>query len=97
MGYYNVFLLQLPLIKKMTSEIEKELSNYDKLLEVYNPFNYGINCYIEYLKKYLVVNDPEYLIIGLNPGVNGAVQTCIPFTDAYNCIHKLGINPCNYI
>lgn len=64
---------------------------------MYNPFNYGLDSYLKYLEIYFRKKYPKYAIIGLNPGIDDAVQTCIPFTDAYNSMKYLGIDYSEYI
>lgn len=92
LGYYHDFLNILPDLEVIAEEAENVILSYDKSLDVYNPFNYGIECYLKYLEKYFSESWPSYIVIGLNPGIDGAVQTCIPFTDPYNCKKRLGID-----
>ncbi|MCC9295959.1 hypothetical protein LN736_13920 [Clostridium sp. WLY-B-L2] len=97
MGYYNDFLSVLPKLKVIANQAENVVLENDESLEVYNPFNYGIECYLKYLEQKFSQCWPCRIVIGLNPGLDGAVQTCVPFTDVYSCKNRLGIDPTAYM
>ncbi|HBF38171.1 MAG TPA: hypothetical protein DDW50_12725 [Firmicutes bacterium] len=97
MNYYDIFLTVKPQLKTLADEMENTILRFDPSISVYNPFSYGIECFLKYLELYFSSSLPRFLVIGLNPGIDGAIQTCIPFTDPYHCRECLGIDPCEYI
>ncbi|XP_055378166.1 single-strand selective monofunctional uracil DNA glycosylase [Condylostylus longicornis] len=61
--------------------LNKELANYEyqsKIDYIYNPLEYTAQVHCNYLQKYLK-NKKDVLMIGMNPGPNGMLQTGVPF------------------
>lgn len=93
MNFYEAYVTILPRLQNSLKTIEESILLKHPDIYVYNPFSYGaINCYLDYLKKYYKDTWPQIIIVGQNPGINGAVQTGIPFTDPLIAKHKLGID-----
>lgn len=97
LNYKEIFENSLPSLKKVTTNAVEVLSEAIPSLQIYNPWDYALDYYREFLNRYYSNQKPEVILIGLNPGMDGAVQTGIPFTDAYYARTALKIDPCKYI
>ncbi|MGH8643988.1 MAG: uracil-DNA glycosylase family protein [Gammaproteobacteria bacterium] len=58
---------------------------------VYNPLGYAWSPHREYLERY-GAGRPEVVLVGMNPGPWGMVQTGVPFGDVEMVRNWLGIN-----
>ena len=56
---------------------------------VYNPLEYALRPYLDYLERY--GGSPEAVLVGMNPGPWGMAQTGVPFGDVEFVRDWLGI------
>ncbi len=80
-------------IKKITDQLIKELKPLKfglPVTHVYNPLEYSRPSYDAYFEKY-GKGSKEILLIGMNPGPFGMVQTGVPFGEVEAVKHWLNI------
>ncbi|MDD5036773.1 MAG: hypothetical protein PHE55_18750 [Methylococcaceae bacterium] len=69
-------------LSAITSDLSRELNRLgcpSPASHVYNPLEYAGDAYRQYLKRY--GGRPQVLLVGMNPGPWGMVQTGVPFGD----------------
>lgn len=77
------------------AEIDKKLQlNLPATYQLMNPFSTGLALLLskQFYNRFYADNKQRKLILGINPGRNGAGVTGIPFTDSKQ-LRILGINP----
>ena len=67
-----------------------EFSN--PVTHIYNPLKYARSAYDEYLKRY-GTKPKEVILLGMNPGPWGMVQTGVPFGEIWAVRDWMGIAP----
>lgn len=80
-------------IKKITDRLVKELDSLtfkEPVTHVYNPLTYARSCYDAYFDRF-GDKPKEILMIGMNPGPFGMVQTGVPFGEVNAVKNWLGI------
>lgn len=77
--------------KKLNRKLAK-LSFSDPVSHIYNPLDYAIKHYQDYIERY-GQGKKEAIFIGMNPGPFGMAQTGIPFGDIPSARDFLKITP----
>ncbi|MGH8606254.1 MAG: uracil-DNA glycosylase family protein [Gammaproteobacteria bacterium] len=68
-----------------------DLQFHSPVTHVYSPLDYAWSPHREYLERY-AAGRPEVVLVGMNPGPWGMVQTGVPFGDVEMVRNWLGIN-----
>lgn len=82
---------------KRTKEFSKECDalHFDFSGYVYNPLNYAWDNHKAFLEKY-ILEKPKALLLGMNPGPFGMMQTGVPFGEINTVLNYLKLkNPVN--
>ncbi len=79
----------IDITQKLSHEVER-LSFSPPITHIYNPLSYAWRSHAQYLKKYAHPN-LEILLVGMNPGPWGMVQTGVPFGEVTLVRDWLGI------
>ena len=80
---------------KTTDDLLKSLESLEfshPVTHIYNPLKYARSAYDEYLKRY-GGRRKEVLLLGMNPGPWGMIQTGIPFGEISAVRDWMGIQP----
>jgi single-strand selective monofunctional uracil DNA glycosylase len=83
--------MQLVHIARSLTRRLKTLSFEDPVTHVYNPLEYAGESYAEYVRRY-AHGTKEVILLGMNPGPWGMVQTGVPFGEVSAVRDWLGIN-----
>ncbi len=90
MSLPNSIAEKLCQIYRQQAEATNKLNFYEPVAYVYNPLSYGQAAFEDYLRRY--ANGPKKaILLGMNPGPFGMVQTAVPFGDVGMVTQFLGI------